>query len=61
MRLQYMRVKDKATGHEYDVLSHRFDPEKHSRVSDKKNYPVVSRPRPAKPNVKRKRTTPEAP
>lgn len=48
---KYTRVKDKATGHEYDVLSHRVDPEKHTRV-DPRRYPEVSRPRPAKPNVK---------
>lgn len=55
MALKYTRVKDKATGHEYDILAHKFNPEKHSRVSDKKNYPDTTRPRPAKPNVKGKR------
>lgn len=55
MAPKYTRVKDKVTGHEYDVLAHKFDPEKHQRVNDKKNYPDVSRPRPAKPNVKGKR------
>lgn len=48
---KYTRVKDKATGHEYDVLSHKVNDEKHTRV-DPKRYPEVSRPRPAKPNVK---------
>lgn len=51
MALRYTRVKDKATGHEYDILTHQFDPDLHTRVS-KKHYPDVSRPRPAKPNVK---------
>ncbi|MDQ7877371.1 hypothetical protein Q9R08_05205 [Microbacterium sp. QXD-8] len=55
MALRYTRVKDKATGHEYDVLAHKFNPEKHTRV-DRKHYPDVSRPRPAKPNVKGKRS-----
>lgn len=54
MAQQYTRVKDKATGHEYDILAHKFDSEKHSRV-DKKHYPDTTRPRPAKPNVKGKR------
>lgn len=44
---RYVRVKDKRTGHQYDVLEQLFDPDKHSRVS---RYPVVSRPRPAKPH-----------
>lgn len=51
----YTRVKDKATGHEYDVLVGQFNPDKHARVS-KSRYPDVSRPRPAKPNVKARRT-----
>lgn len=46
---RYTRVKDKKTGHEYDVLSHKVDPEKHTRVA---RYPEVSRPRRSKPNVK---------
>lgn len=57
---KYTRVKDKATGHEYDILAHRFDAEKHTRL-DQKRYPDVSRPRAAKPNVKGKRpATPPA-
>lgn len=56
---KYTRVKDKATGHEYDVLSHKVNPEKHDRV-DVKRYPEVSRPRPAKPNVKARRKAEKA-
>jgi len=56
MALKYKRVKDKVTGHQYDVLSHKVNPEKHE-VLDR--YPEVSRPRPAKPNVKGKRTASE--
>lgn len=57
MALRYTRVKDKSTGHEYDVLAHKVDPEKHSPVS-KTRYPDTPRPRPAKPNVKGKRRAP---
>lgn len=56
MSVRYTRVKDRDTGHEYDVLAHKFDPEVHTRVS-KKRYPDVPRPRPAKPNVLGKRGT----
>lgn len=52
---KYTRVKDKATGHEYDVLVDRVNPDKHTRVN-KSLYPDVSRPRPAKPNVKGRRS-----
>lgn len=48
MAIRYVRVKDKRTKHEYDVLEHKVDPDKHTRL-DKKHYPAVSRPRPAKP------------
>lgn len=43
---RYVRVKDKRTGHQYDVLEQSFDPEKHTKVA---RFPVVSRPRPPKP------------
>lgn len=52
--LRYTRVKSRRTGHEFDVLSHMFDPEKHTRVN-KTQYPESPRPRRVKPNVKRRR------
>lgn len=45
----YIRVKDKTTKHEFDILEHRFDPEKHSRVN-RKHYPPTSVPRNPKPH-----------
>lgn len=38
----YTRIKDKRSGHEYDIPAVQFDPEKHSRVS---RYPDSTRPR----------------
>lgn len=50
----WVRVKDKSTGHEYDVAESALDPEVHTRLSSRK-YPDVSgpyaRPRPAKHNT----------
>lgn len=40
----FIRVKSKATGHEFDIHESRFDESKHSRV-DKRRYPPVSKPR----------------
>lgn len=48
---KYTRVKDKNTGHEYDVLASRVDEKKHT-VVDRKNTAPVSRPRAPKHNVK---------
>lgn len=53
---KYTRVKDKATGHEYDVLAHKVDPKKHEPLKSDR-YPDVSRPREPKPNVKSVRPT----
>lgn len=50
MTVRYMRVKNKVTGHEFDLPVQSFDPEKYSRV-DKKLYPETTRPRASKPNV----------
>lgn len=62
MALKYTRVKDKDTGHEYDVLAHKVDPEKHERVN-RDHYPDSSHPRAPKPNVKTRRppSRPKAP
>ncbi len=51
MALKYTRVKDKSTGHQYDVLSHKVDPELHQPLNDAERWPDVTHPRPAKPNV----------
>ncbi|MBT2485812.1 MULTISPECIES: hypothetical protein [unclassified Microbacterium] len=50
MTTHYMRVKNKATGHEFDIPAQSFDPEKYSKV-DPKRYPETTRPRRPKPNV----------
>lgn len=47
---QYTRVKDRTTGHEYDVLTENVDPKLHTLV-DKKRYPPTSRPRRPKHSV----------
>ena len=52
--MTYTRVKDKKTGHEFDIPVQRFNPDKHTRVN-KKHYPDTGRPRPAKHNVKNRR------
>lgn len=41
---RYMRVKSKATGHEFDLLVEQFDESKYERVN-KSRYPETSRPR----------------
>lgn len=40
----FIRVKSKATGHEFDIHETRFDEAKHTRV-DKRRYPPVKSPR----------------
>lgn len=50
MSIRYVRVKDNRTGHEYDVLEERLD-EKHHKNLTSARYPIVSRPRAAKPFV----------
>jgi hypothetical protein len=54
---RFIRVKNKTTGHEFDLPVQSFDPEKYSRVA---RYPEVTRPRRPKPNVRKggKRTAP---
>lgn len=54
MALKYTRVRDLETGHHYDVLSHKVDPEKHEVLD---HYRETTIPRPPKPNVKRAATT----
>lgn len=49
MALRYTRVKDKETGHQYDVLSHKVNPDLHEVV---KRYSETSIPRAPKPSVK---------
>lgn len=40
----FIRVKSKATGHEFDIHESRFDEAKHARV-DKRRYPPTKSPR----------------
>lgn len=39
---RYVRIKNKTTGHEYDIPEVQFDPDKHSKVA---RYPSTTRPR----------------
>lgn len=41
---RYLRVKSKATGHEFDLPVEQFDENKYSRVN-KARYPETTRPR----------------
>ncbi|MBP5800738.1 hypothetical protein J2D78_01440 [Microbacterium maritypicum] len=45
---RYMRVKNKTTGHEFDLPVEQFDEKKYERVE---RYPETSRPRRPKPKV----------
>lgn len=49
MTTHYVRVKQKTTGHEFDIPVQSFDPEKFSKVA---RYPETTRPRRPKPNVR---------
>lgn len=49
---KYTRVRDKDTGHQYDVLSHKVDPDLHEVLT---RFPQTLTPRTPKPNVKRSR------
>lgn len=60
MTTHYVRVKNKATGHEFDIPKQSFDPDKHSKV-DSKRYPETTRPRRPKPNVLRGKRRNETP
>lgn len=57
MTTHYIRVKNKTTGHEFDLPKQNFDPEKYTRV-DQKRYPETTRPRRPKPNIISRRTAP---
>lgn len=48
----FVRVRDKATRHQYDVAESAFDPEKHERLN-RKDYPPSRTARPAKPHIKK--------
>lgn len=50
MGLKYVRVKDKRTGHQYDLLEEQFD-KQHHELADQKRFPPTKRPRPAKHHV----------
>lgn len=50
MTNHYVRVKNKATGHEFDLPKQSFDPDRYTKV-DAKRYPETTRPRRPKPNV----------
>lgn len=45
---RYMRVKNKTTGHEFDLPVEQFDDKKYDRVE---RYPETTRPRRPKPKV----------
>lgn len=45
MPIRYVRVRDKKTNHEYDVVAERVDKNKHTVIDDSPR----SRPLPAKP------------
>lgn len=45
----YVRVKNKTTGHEFDLPTQNFDPEVFSKVT---RYPETTRPRRPKLNVR---------
>lgn len=47
---RYMRVKTKATGHEFDLPVESFDDSKYDAVKSDR-YPETTRPRRPKPNV----------
>ncbi|QMU97844.1 hypothetical protein FVO59_11980 [Microbacterium esteraromaticum] len=47
---RFVRVKNKTTGHEFDLPSESFDPEKYSKVA---RYSETTRPRRPKPNVRK--------
>lgn len=44
----FVRVRDKDTGHEYDVAEQAINPQAHERL---KAYPTSDRARPAKPRT----------
>lgn len=50
MTIKFIRVKSRATGHEFDIRSESFDADRYTKV-DPKRYPETSRPRRPKPNV----------
>lgn len=47
---RYMRVKNKTTGHEFDLPVENFDETRYTRVKSDR-YPETTRPRRPKPNV----------
>lgn len=51
----WVRVRDRHTGHQYDVAESAFREERHVKVNASKQWPDLSgptaRPRPAKHNV----------
>ncbi len=40
----YIRVKDRKTGHEYDIREERLDPDKHKPLN-RRTYPPTHEPR----------------
>jgi hypothetical protein len=50
MAVRFVRVKNKSTGHEYDVPEQQYDPEKHKKV-DERRYPPTTRQRRPKAHV----------
>lgn len=47
----FIRVKSRATGHEFDLHESRFDEKRYTRV-DKRIYPPTSKPRRTKFNAR---------
>jgi hypothetical protein len=57
--IEFVRVRDKDTGHEYDVVATAVDPKAHEVLKD---YPenLTGLPRPAKHRTTTKATAPAA-
>lgn len=55
--MRYIRVKDKQTGHRYDVLLKQFNPEKHTEVKSGPYKGESDRPRRVQLNTKTKRAS----
>lgn len=55
----YVRVKDRRTGHEFDIREEQVDPE-HHRLLNRRTYPPSRTPRRPKPQISKGRV-PAAP
>lgn len=55
----FIRVRDKSTGHEYDIAASTFDETLHTKVNSPKQYPDLTGPA-ARPRPPKFRTTTKA-